>query len=172
MAGEVSKCPECHGARGKMTQQGPQICNTCKGAGVVGSPGGQYLRAIYTYLLFNQPLTALQAISGSLQIDARADFEWVWGVATSTGTFTTILTDKSDRPLQSDAVNNANQWGTAQLPFTLPVPMVLPMKTSVKFTITDTSNAPNTVQIALVGYELYPQLQNAGAPVAPNGPGN
>lgn len=170
MAMQFRKCPTCQGAR---TTNGQTACTTCNGQGVVAqsTSNPQYLRTLYFYALLDNtgnPLAGGAAIRGSMQIDARADFEAIWLVATSTGTFTTEMFDKSGQPFQNVPVNNANQWGTIQLPFTLPVPIVMPMKSSITFTITDTSGGPNTIQAGFWGYQLYPPLDAAGNPIPVN----
>jgi hypothetical protein len=92
-----------------------------------------------------------------LTIDADFDFEWIELVSTQTGTFTAQVRDSgTGKDFQSAAVNNANWSGTAQLPKVLPEPFVIPASRTLLFTLTDTSGAPNTIQIVLRGYKLQP----------------
>jgi hypothetical protein len=147
-------CRACHG---RMTLPNvktgePCACPICGGMGVTEPP----MNRLPFWYVIDQVLTALQSISSALQINSDADFEWVWLSATFTGTFTTQLQDASSRAYQNSAVNNANQWGTAQLPLPLVQPMVLRARSLLKWTLTDTSNAGNTVELALIGFELYP----------------
>ena len=135
-----------------------QTCPVCEGS---GRAEPNYLRLPFWYII--NPATVGQvyvaastAVTGALQIEPRADFEWVWLAATATSaSFTTEFTDASGRTYQNLPVNSANQWGTAQLPFALIVPVVLPMRTALNYRITDTSGQNNTIQLALIGYELY-----------------
>lgn len=168
---QLATCPQCGGTGAVQTQSGTAAgCPWCKGAGqlVRSNTSGRFLRALFWYPLIDNVLTASQTLPGALQIDPRADFEWVWAVSTQTGTWTSRLIDKSGRTFDNASVNNANRFGTIQLPFTLPVPVVLPMKTNITWSITDTSGGGNTIQAELVGYELYPQLDDAGQPMYPN----
>lgn len=173
----MATCPNCRGTGAVQTAEGAAPgqtlaarCPWCKGAGQLmrSNTTGRFLRALYWYAMVNQAVNANTAVSGAMQIDSRADFEAVWMVSTSTGTYTTSMTDKSGRTMQSAAVNNANQWGTAQLPFTLPVPVVMPRQSAINWTVTDTSAGTNTIQNEWIGYELYPQLEDVGMPSPTN----
>lgn len=156
-ASQATPCQTC-GGTGVINVGGKgQVCPVCEGT---GKTEPQYLRLPFWYII--NPATVGQvyvaastAVTGALQIEPRADFEWVWLAATSTSTFTSEFTDASGRTYQNLPVNNLNQWGTAQLPFALIVPVVLPMRTALNYKITDTSTQNNTIQLALIGYELY-----------------
>lgn len=155
MATRMEKCPACKGSRVVPNAKtgSPETCPICAGSGKV-EPA--YLRLPFWYIIL-QVLTASQVLNSTLNIEPRADFEWVWLAATSTGIFRTELFDASGRAYQSEGVDNANQWGTAQNPFPLVVPVVLSMRSAINYRLTERSVAGNTVQLALIGYELYPE---------------
>ena len=115
----------------------------------------QYLRLPLWYIV-NQVLLANERISPTLRIDARADFEWLYAISSQTGIFRTRIKDSAGRNYDNAAVNNVNQWGTAQLPFAFMVPPVIVAQTTLEFDMEDTSGAGNTVQLALAGFELFP----------------
>jgi hypothetical protein len=74
-------------------------------------------------------------------------------VAVSTGTFTVQFYDSSTGLLlNSLVVNNANIFGTIQLPNILLNPMVLPPSGSLTIAIANTSGAQNTIQLGFIGY--------------------
>lgn len=162
MPTQMTPCATCQGTGAIVVNGTAQTCPVCEGSRIQEP---QYLRLPFWYCI--APATAGQvyvaastSVSGALQIEPRADFELVWLAATATSmSFTTELTDASGRTWQNLPVNGANQWGTAQLPFALIVPVVLPMRTALNFKITDTSGSNNTIQLALIGYELYPSGQ-------------
>lgn len=164
---KMNTCPACHGRRWMPNSKTgePCECPICYGNGVREPP---YDRLPFWYVINVNNGVALGAnasIDGALQIEPRADFEAVAFVATSTGIFRTSLRDASGRTYQNDGariagaaalVDNANQWGTAQDPFYFLAPFILPMRTNLQHTFEDTSGAPNTIQAALAGFELYP----------------
>lgn len=148
------QCPACNGRRMVSDKRGGmQVCPLCDGSGAV-TP--QPIRVPFDYVI-DQVLTASQTISSALQFDRDAPFEWIWLVATQTGNFNSRFQDgATGRNLDSAAVNNANRFGTAQLPFPLVEPYIWAPGASLNWTLTDTSVAPNTIQIVLRGYKLYP----------------
>ena len=150
---------QCHACQGRgLVGAGTQFaaaCPVCGGSGMTEPP---YHEAPYFYVV-NRVLTASQRITDVLRIDARADFKWVWAMATQTGTFRTRIKDSSGRNYDNAPVNNANQWGTAQLPLAFIVPVRLLAQSSLEFELEDTSVAGNTVQLVLAGYELIPILR-------------
>lgn len=150
----MQTCPACQGRRlvPNVRTGSQEICPMCNGAGRVEP---EYERRYFIYLL-DKVLTASQDVSVTLNIQARAAFEWIWLAASKTGAFQTRISDSSGREFDSDLVNDVNQWGTAQLPFALVVPHLLRAQTNLSFRLKDTSAAANTVQLALIGYELYP----------------
>ncbi len=151
-------CPSC---KGKGVLPAPQrnqnqVCPNCNGTGAIQLPP---IRVPFDLVLPNAVLTALQAgVISNQQIDQDSDFEWVWTVANSTGTFSVLLTDTSTGRLLSNAnVNGENFAGTAQLPFPLVEPYIWARSSLVKASFTDRSNAGNTVQLVLRGYKLFPR---------------
>ena len=116
----------------------------------------------------NVALTANQSgVSGNITMDNDADFELRELLATSTGSFQIQITDRyTSRPLMPFnsldntnaavfGINNANIWGTAQLPFILPIPYTLLRASTLACTFKDTSAAPNTIQIVFWGYKKF-----------------
>lgn len=159
IAGGV-QCPTCATSKYKgalPTQQGKwQICPTCNGTTVVVQ---QPIRVPYDYVLPNAVLTALQAgVTSQQQIDQDSDFEAVWIVANSTGTYSVQITDPSTgRPLSNANVNGENFAGTAQLPFPLVEPYVWARSSIIKASFTDRSNGGNTIQLVIRGFKLFPR---------------
>lgn len=159
------ECPLCQGTGQNNIPGHPQQGQACWGCG--GSGQTKFLRLMRWYHLFDGQLLALAQSPYTLTIEATADFEWVALVSTQTGAFNTTMRDSQsgryyEAPASnaapttaSGAVNNGNRFGTASLPFYLPVPEVLPMRTGLSGVITDLSNATNTIQADLWGYELY-----------------
>lgn len=153
MPPKTSDCPGCNGRRLLKNNQGnPVVCPLCEGSGKMDN----YIRMPRWYVINATPTAAAPTVTGALAIEAIADFELIWLMATQAGQFTTLLTDASGRSWQNLAVNNANQWGTAQRPFPMIAPLVLKAQTSLQWEITDTSGVtPNAVQLALAGFDLY-----------------
>ena len=116
------------------------------------------LRVPFEYVV-NAVVGANASVSVSLQVQQDSDFEWVFRIASRTDPRLTVLVEDgaTGRKLTSVAVNIDNFAGTAQLPFPLVEPFILARATSVNFTFTDSSGAPNTVQLVLSGYKLFPQ---------------
>lgn len=127
----------------------------------------EILRVPDCYVL-DAVLTALQSLSFTIQIQQKADFEWVQRIASSTGRFKVQIVDAATgRNLITNAstanantANDQNYFGTAQLPNPLLQPYVFARSSSIQVTLTDTSNAGNTIQVVFDGFDLYP----AGSP--------
>lgn len=153
MPPQNSVCPGCKGRRLLKNNAGnPVVCPLCEGSGKIDN----YIRMPRWYLINATPTAAAPTVNGALAIEAIADFELIWLMATQAGQFTTSLTDASGRAWQNLAVNNANQWGTAQRPFPMLAPLVLKAQTSLNWQIIDTSGVlPNAIQLALAGFDLY-----------------
>ena len=151
----MDTCSACHGRKVLRNGAGnPVLCPLCNGVGKTEPP---YDRLPFFYVIDETITLAVSATNtNALSIEPRADFEWAWLIANSTGIFNTRLTDASGRTYQNAAVNNVNQWGTAQLPFPLVSPIVLSMRTALNYELNDDSGADNTIQLVLAGYELYP----------------
>ena len=154
MKNDLSVCPGCNGRRIlQNTKTGdPVACPLCDGSGKLEN----YIRLPRWYII-NAVLAALGNLTGALAIEAIADFELIWLSASSSGgVFSTIFTDTSGRQWQNAAVNSENQWGTAQRPFPVGLsPLILRAQTSLNWQLTDRSANANTVQLALIGYDLY-----------------
>jgi hypothetical protein len=116
----------------------------------------------------NVTLTANQSgIAGNVTTDNDADFELRELLASSTGAFQVQLTDRyTSRPLlpqnltdnagnQVFGVNSVNIFGTAQLPFILPIPYILLRQSTVAGLFKDLSGAGNTIQVILWGYKKF-----------------
>ncbi len=149
-------CKICAG-RGAVTNAArqTQVCPKCDGSGV--TPQKVY-RVFFDYVFPSVTLAANGNGPSVLQIQYDADFEWIWVVGSSTGAFTVQLQDTSTgRNLSNSPVNSANFMGTAQLPFPLVEPYLLARSTSVQANFADLSGAPNTIQLVLRGYKLFPQ---------------
>lgn len=148
------QCPACNGRLMIPDRSGRmQKCPICEGAGSVEP---QPIRVPFDYVI-DEVLTAAQRLPRALQFDRDAPFEWIWLVATQTGTFTSQFTDgATGRQLDNLAVNNANRFGTAQLPFPLVEPYIWAPGASLNYILVDTSVAGNTIQIVLRGYKLFP----------------
>ena len=159
-------CKTCKGNGIVQTHSNPplQACPMCDGAGALQPTPA---RIPIWYILGPIALTALQTLQASIQIQTTADFEWVFSVASFTGGLNISCFDGSTGRLitQPQANVNANQGvlpiqlfaGTAQLPFPLLEPYVVARAASLQFTLTDTSNANNSLTLALQGFQLIPQ---------------
>jgi hypothetical protein len=118
-------------------------------------------------------LTALQTLSPQINLNADSDFMALWLVATSTGTFSINFVDNatgraftnagSQGSSQTPQINNANLFGTAQLPFPMLPPYVFQRNGSIGLTITDSSNSSNTVQIVFAGKKIFPSRTSGAA---------
>ena len=148
------QCPACNGRLMVNDASGrKQACPICEG---VGSVEPQPIRVPFSYVI-DEVLTASQRLGRALQFDRDAPFELVWLVATQTGIFTSQFTDgATGRQLDNGAVNNANRFGTVQLPFPLVEPYIWAPGASLNYILVDTSVAGNTIQIVLIGYKLFP----------------
>lgn len=154
------QCPNCRGRGQVSTPSGQlyQLCPRCGGLGAIDPP---YKPMPFTYIINPTSqgqvyVAASSQVQGSLQIDPKADFLLRKILFTSTGTFTVTFTDSSGRTWQNLPLNNANFAGTAQLPFWLTARIVLKSRTTLNWVVNDTSTGNNTIQIALVGEDMYP----------------
>lgn len=131
------------------------------------------LRIPDAYVL-NAGLTALQKLTFTIQIQQKADFEWVNRIASSTGSFRVRIQDGATgrdlitfnpsltgSTLDPNTVANVNYFGTAPLPNPLLQPYTFARSGSIIVTITDTSGAGNTVEIVFDGFSLYPAANQA-----------
>jgi hypothetical protein len=119
------------------------------------------------YFHYSTPITTLsasQATQISIPIFSDSYFVIKKLTAVSTGTFTTqILNGSTGRVLMNAPINNANLFGTVQLPNRLADPLVLPPSSNIVLSLTDTSASSNTIQITLNGYRDF-NLQNPPIP--------
>lgn len=159
-----NQCPACAGRRVLFNSKtgNPVTCPLCDGEGKRENyqrlPRWYIINAVITLALGNTP--------GALAIDAMADFELIWLTRTSSnGVFTTAFQDASGRAWQNLPVNDLNMFGTAERPFPIGLsPVVLRAQTSLMWTVTDLSGiAANTIQMALIGYDLYLAPESASA---------
>lgn len=127
----------------------------------------EVLRVPDAYVL-SAVLTALQTLQFTVQIQQKADFEWVNRIAKSTGTFRVQIQDAAtgrnlitNNPpagsaIPANTIDAANYFGTAQLPNPLLQPYVFARASAILVSLTDTSNAGNTIEINFDGFDLYP----------------
>ena len=148
------QCPACNGRRLVNDTAGrKQVCPLCEGSGSV-TP--QPIRVPFDYVI-DEVLLASASRTASLNFSKDAPFEWIWLVATKDGSFTSEFKDvATGRDFQNLPVNDANRFGTAQLPFPLVEPYIFAPGTALGYTLVDTSVAENTIQIVLKGYKLFP----------------
>lgn len=158
-----NQCPVCHGNRVvESSRTGMvQVCPLCNGTGRADPPVN---RAPKTYVFGNaSEFTLAAGTPGAVQaqnmiIDGQYDFELVFLVATSTGTFQSRIADNVPRNWESAGIwiNNANRWGTAQRPFPVVARVIFHARDVLTGEFRDTSNASNTLQACFVGYDLQP----------------
>jgi hypothetical protein len=133
----------------------------------------QFERQFFEYVLDRVvPANGVQD-PNQMQILSDADFEWWWNKASRTSNLLKLLmkeagTGRDFIGTTASAVAGAatfngifiDNWaGTAaaNAPFPLAVPYIMPSTRTYTFLFTDTSGAPNTVQIVLSGFKLWPR---------------
>jgi hypothetical protein len=163
-------CPTCHHApsgrsTGHITFGGRlQTCPTCEGSGQLQPTPAR----IPIWYIVHQVIGANATIPASLQILAQADFEWVFTASSQTSSLLNVtMFDGSTGRLITQPQNTQNInvgvlpislfAGTAQLPFPLLEPYIIARASTVQFYLTDTSGAQNTIDLALIGFQLIPQ---------------
>jgi len=171
MNGSTGLCPSC-GGRGVVqgARGSAQICPNCGGSGTKAPP---VIRVPFDYAFPTVVLTALQqGLNDPLVFDYDADFEHIWTVAGSTGTYSVTLIDRSaNRQLSNAPINGENFAGTAALPFPLVEPYIWARAATCLAVFNDRSGSPNTIQLVLRGYKLYPataQQQGSQGVIVPN----
>lgn len=104
----------------------------------------------------------------SIQIQEKADFEWVNRIATpsAAGQFRVNVTDgRLGRTLMRsvntgvnlpNSVNNENYFGTAQLPNPFVQPYTFFRSSTIQVTVQNTSGGQLTGQIVFEGFDLRP----------------
>lgn len=81
----------------------------------------------------------------------ETDFLWTAAIAVATGTFRCRVFSETDaKYLDNAPIRSELFWGTAQLPMRHP-PKFIPLNGQLNFEIFDTSGAPNTVALYLLG---------------------
>lgn len=131
----------------------------------------QFERQWFNYVLDRVvPASAVQD-PNQLQILADADFEWWWVAASRTSNLLKVLmyeaaTGRAFIGTTASAVSGAGAFnginidllcGTAQgtAAFPLAVPFVMPATRTYSVLFTDTSAAPNTVEMVFSGFKLW-----------------
>lgn len=159
MAEKRNQCPICKGRRvtPDVGNNQYQSCPMCQGRGWVG---GDFDPALYWYIV-NATIPAVvgSIVESPLRIQDHANFGWTRAMATSdAGVFSTELTDSAtNRPFQNLPVNSENQWGTAQRPGLLEIPIIFERRGTIQIRLTNRVAGANIVQLAFGGYDLYPQ---------------
>jgi hypothetical protein len=135
-----------------------QMCPICNGSGVALDPG-----LTFTYGIDFNAIAANGTAASSILVSDHT-FRWIFLTGKSTGTFTfTVADGKNKRPFQTivtsaggvgTGVQNVNMVGTGQNPFPIPVPYEFAPKDNILISVTDTSGAPNTINLNLIGVEV------------------
>lgn len=132
-----------------------QTCPMCDGTGKAYIPGLFY---VYSIII---ALTALQQLQQSISI-LNAPFKWIFATAVSTGAFTVQLQDaKNQRQFFNQAVDSRLVFGTAQHLFPVLNPYTFDQNGAIQITVTDTSNANNSVQLGFIGVQLIQSVQSS-----------
>lgn len=137
----------------------------------------QFERQFFSYV-FDNTLTANQVQNaGQLQILSDADFEWWWVLASRTGTAKVLMKEQAtgrdfigttasatSGPATFNGINLDNWAGTAlaTAAFPLAVPYIMPATRVYTLLLTDTSGAPNTIEIVFSGFKLWPRPKVGG----------
>ena len=133
----------------------------------------QFERLYFSYVLDRVvPASAVQD-PNQLQILSDADFEWWWLLASRTSNLLKVLMKEAGTgrdfigttasAVAGTATFNGMQidlWaGTAlaTAAFPLAVPYIMPATRVYSLLFTDTSGAPNTVEIVFSGFKLWPR---------------
>lgn len=117
-------------------------------------PSMVYKEKWFQYSTDRQSLSANQQQQYSVRIQSDSDFLCQKIVASSTSTFTVQITDTATNKLWfSSAANSANLVGTAQRPFYMLKPRLIPANANLIVQLTDTSGSSNTVELVLEGYK-------------------
>lgn len=133
----------------------------------------QFERQFFQYVLDRTvPASAVQD-PNQLQILSDADFEWWWIVASRTSGLLKVLMKEqatgrdfisttasaTSGPASFNGINIDNWAGTAfaTAAFPLAVPYIMPATRVYSLLFTDTSAAPNTVELVFSGFKLWPR---------------
>lgn len=131
--------------------------------------GRMYIAKKFSYVA-NNVHAGNDKIASTIQIDTDANFQLLFLIGSRTSALVTIEVFEGGAgglAWQSDPVNIDNFLGTAQLPFPLVIPQLLPKNRVYKVQTVDTSGSANTVQVIFEGYKLYPAEQAAQVGAAP-----
>lgn len=107
----------------------------------------------YTYGVEELPLGAGAQAAVQFQV-LNHDFEADFLVVVSDGAFTCQIQISGSRYLSNIPIHSGNQFGTAQNPMPLLVPLRLKKNDIVILTLKDLSGANNNVRIGFIGREL------------------
>jgi len=133
----------------------------------------QFERQFFSYCLDRVvPASAVQD-ANQLQILSDADFEWWWIIASRTSNLLKVMMKEAatgrdfigttasatSGPATFNGVNIDNWAGTAAATaaFPLAVPYIMPATRVYTLLFTDTSGAPNTVELVFSGFKLWPR---------------
>ncbi len=120
------------------------------------NPNGEKREIFYDYALPPTALGAGLSTTVGIVIDADADFQAIWLIANSTGAFNARFGDAATgRYFMSGLIANVNLFGTALAPFPMLPPYVFKRQGSITIDLTDTSAAPNTIQIVFSGKKIF-----------------
>jgi hypothetical protein len=120
------------------------------------NPNGEKREIFYDYALPPVALLGNASNTVGIVIDADADFQAIWLIASSTGTFNARFGDAATgRYFMSGLIANVNLFGTALAPFPMLPPYVFKRQGSITIDLTDTSGAPNTIQIVFSGKKIF-----------------
>lgn len=132
-------------------------------------------RQFFSYVLDRVvPASAVQD-PNQLQILSDADFEWWWLAASRTSNllkvmmkeaatgrdFISTTASATSGPATFNGINIDNFAGTVQASaiFPLAIPYIMPATRVYTLLFTDTSAAPNTVELVFSGFKLWPRPQ-------------
>jgi hypothetical protein len=137
----------------------------------------QFERQYFSYVLDRVvPANAVQD-PNQLQILSDADFEWWWVIASRTSNLLKVL--MKEQATGRDFIGTTasatagtgtfngmqidNWCGTAQATamFPLAVPYIMPATRVYTLLFSDTSGAPNTVEVVFSGFKLWPRPATA-----------
>jgi hypothetical protein len=133
----------------------------------------QFERQFFSYVLDRVvPASAVQD-PNQLQILSDADFEWWWVLASRTSGLLKVMMKEqatgrdfigttasaTSGPATFNGINIDNWAGTAlaTAAFPLAVPYIMPATRVYSLLFTDTSGAPNTVELVFSGFKLWPR---------------
>lgn len=133
----------------------------------------QFERQFFSYVLDRVvPASAVQD-PNQLQILSDADFEWWWVLASRTSGLLKVMMKEqatgrdfigttasaTSGPATFNGINIDNWAGTAlaTAAFPLAVPYIMPATRVYSLLFTDTSAAPNTVELVFSGFKLWPR---------------